>query len=56
LIKKHNAISQSLVIVVTKKKKETSEDVSSMLIDFAAKHDTATFEKDLTGKIREMIK
>jgi len=56
LIKKYNAKSQSLVIVVTKKKKETSADVSTMLSDFAAKHDTATFEKDLTVKIREMIK
>jgi hypothetical protein len=56
LIKKYNAKSQSLVIVVTKKKKETSSDVSVMLSDFVAKHDTATFEKDLTAKIKEMIK
>jgi hypothetical protein len=56
LIKKYNAKSQSLVIVVTKKKKETSSDVSVMLGDFVAKHDTATFEKDLTAKIKEMIK
>ena len=55
LIKKYSAQSQSLVIVVTRKKKETSTDVSAMLRDFAAKHDTATFERDLTSKIREMI-
>lgn len=56
LIKKYNAKSQSLVIVVTKKKKESSSDVSAMLSDFVAKHDTATFERDFTAKIRELIK
>jgi hypothetical protein len=56
LIKKYNAQSQTLVIVVTKKKNETSTDVSAMLQNFSTKHDTATFERDLTAKIREVIK
>jgi hypothetical protein len=42
--------------VATKKKKETSTDVSALLQDFATKHDTASFGRDLTAKIREVIK
>lgn len=56
LIKKYNAQSQTLVIVVTKKKKETSTDISAMLREYANTNDAAKFEKELTDKIIEVSK
>lgn len=56
LVKQYNAQSQSLVIVVTKKDVETSTNISALLRDFVMKNDTAKFEAELTGLIREAIK
>jgi hypothetical protein len=56
LIKRYNAQSQTLVIVVTKKKKETSTDISAILRLYASNNDAVQFEKELTEKIREAIK
>ena len=56
LIKRYNAQSQTLVIVVTEKKKETSTDVSAILTLYASNNDALQFEKELTEKIREAIK
>jgi len=56
LIKRHNAQSQTLVIVVTRKKKETSTDVSAILRLYASNNDAVQFENELTEKIREAIK
>jgi hypothetical protein len=56
LIKRYNAQSQTLVIVVTKKKKETSTDISATLHLYASNNDAVQFEKELTEKIREAIK
>lgn len=56
LIKRYNAQSQTLVIVITKKKKETSTDVSAILRLYASNNDAVQFEKELTEKIREAIK
>jgi hypothetical protein len=55
LIKKYNAQSQTLVIVKTKKKKATSVDASSILQEFARNNDAAAFEKNLIGKVNEVI-
>ena len=56
LIKRYNAQSQTLVIVVIKKKKETSIDISAILRLYASSNDAIQFEKELTEKIREAIK
>ena len=56
LIKKYNAQSQTLIVVVTRKKKDTSTDVTALLREFATTNDAAKFEKDLTDKIKEVIK
>jgi hypothetical protein len=56
LIKKYSAQSQTLIIVKTKKKKETSVDASSILQEFAKNNDAAAFEKNLIGKVNEVIK
>jgi hypothetical protein len=56
LIKKYNAQSQTLVIVKTKKKIETSVDASPILQEFAKNNDAAAFEKKLIGKVNEVIK
>ena len=55
LINRYNAQSQTLVIVKTSKKKVTSADVSDILRDFVASNDTSKFEKELTGKINELL-
>lgn len=56
LIKRYNAQSQTLIIVVTKKKTETSTDLSAILRYFVASKDTAKFEKELINNINEAIK
>jgi len=56
LIKRYNAQSQTLILVVTKKKTETSTDLSAILRFFVSTNDTAKFEKELINNINEAIK
>ena len=54
LVEKHNAKSQTVVLVVSKKKKETAVDVSDIVRKYAKSNDKAVFEKELTDKINEV--
>jgi hypothetical protein len=56
LVEKYNAKSQTVVLVATKDKKETSVEVSEILRRYARTNDKAAFEKELTDKINEMLK
>ena len=56
LVKKCNAKSQTLVLVVTKNKKETSVDVSDIVRKYVKTNDKGAFEKELTDKINELLK
>mgnify|MGYP000853794113 CR=1 FL=1 len=56
LVEKHNAKSQTVVLVATKKKKETSIDVSDIVRKYARTNDKETFQKELTDKINEILK
>ncbi len=51
LIDKYSAKSQTVVIVNTKKKKETSTDVSAVVRAYARSNDKDAFEKELVEKI-----
>lgn len=55
LISKYKAQSQTLIIVNTKKKKETSVDLSAQLKEYATTKDTIKFERELTAEINELI-
>lgn len=56
LVEKYNAKSQTVVLVATKNKKETSVDVSDIVRRYVRTNDKATFEKELTDKINESLK
>ena len=56
LIKRYDAQSQTLLLVVTKKKIKFSTDLSAILRFFVSSNDTAKFEKDLIDNISEAIK
>ena len=56
LIKRYNAQSQTLILVVTKKTTEFSTDLSAILRFFVSTNDTAKFEKELINNINEAIK
>ena len=56
LVEKYEAKSQTVVLVVTKKKKETAVDVSEIIRRYARTNDKAAFEKELTDKINEVLK
>ena len=56
LAEKYNAKSQTVVLVATdKKKKETSVDVSDIVRKYVKSNDKEAFEKELTGKINEVL-
>jgi hypothetical protein len=56
MVEKHNAKSQTVVLVKTVKKKETSKDISDIIRSYARSNDKAKFEADLVAKINEMLK
>jgi len=56
LVEKHNAKSQTVVLVVTKKKEQTSVDVSEIVRKYARSNDKEEFEKELINKINEVLK
>jgi hypothetical protein len=55
LVQQYNAQSQTLIVLVTKKKKVTSFDLSAQLKEYVTSNDVAKFEKDLIGKINELL-
>lgn len=56
LVEKHNAKSQTVVIVKTAKKKETSTDISDIIRSYARSSDKTKFETELVDKINEILK
>jgi len=56
LVEKYDAKSQTVVLVITKKKKQTSVDVSDIVRRYTRTNDKAVFEKELTDKINESLK
>ncbi|PKP21861.1 MAG: hypothetical protein CVU04_00635 [Bacteroidetes bacterium HGW-Bacteroidetes-20] len=52
LVKKHNAKHQNVLVVVTKKGKETVINITDLVADFSSNKDYAAFEK----KLKEIIK
>lgn len=56
LVEKHNAKSQTVVIVAKKKKKETVVDVSDIVRTYSRNQNKDELEKQLLAKINETIK
>jgi hypothetical protein len=56
LVEKHNTKSQTVVIVKTAKKKETSTDISDIIRSYARSSDKTKFETELIAKINETLK
>ena len=56
LVEKYDAKSQTVVLVTTRKKKETSVDVSDIVRKYTKTGDKEAFEKELTGKINEELR
>ena len=56
LVAKYNAKAQTVVIVKTKRKKETATDVSSIVQDYAMSHNQEKFENELKARIKESLK
>ncbi len=56
LVAKHNAKSQTVVIVSTKKKKETAIDVSDIIRKYARSQSKDGLEGELLAKINEALK
>jgi hypothetical protein len=56
LVEKHNAKSQTVVIVSKKRKKEMVIDVSDIVRNFSRSQNKTEFEKELVTKINEILK
>jgi DNA-binding protein len=56
IVEKHNARSQSVVIVAKGKNAETVLDVSDIVRNYSRSRDKATLEKELLAKVSECIK
>ncbi len=56
LIEKHNATSQTVVIVAKNRRAETVVDVSDIVRNYSRNRDRATFEKELLAKVAECTK
>jgi hypothetical protein len=56
LVEKHNAKSQTVVIVSKKRKKEIVIDVSDIVRNFSRSQNKTEFEKELVTKINEILK
>jgi hypothetical protein len=56
LVDKHNAKSQTVVIISKKKKKETVVDVSDIVRSYSRNQNKEELEKQLVAKINETIK
>lgn len=55
LVEKHNARSQTVVIVVKKRRKETVVDLSDIVRRYARSRNRAELEKELVAKIKEAL-
>jgi hypothetical protein len=55
LVKKHNAKSQTLVLIATKKSKETVVDVSEIVTAYARSNNFDDFQTKLKGKINAIL-
>lgn len=56
LVEKHNAKSQTVVIVAKKKKKETVVDVTDIIRTYSRNQNKDELEKQLLAKINESMK
>jgi len=55
LVKAHNARSQTVVLVATRKKKSQSVDITELVAQYNRNKDFATFEKELCAKISALL-
>lgn len=55
LVKKYNAKSQTVVIVNKKGNNEHSEDISSLVQQYARDNDKSKFEENMKNKIKETL-
>jgi hypothetical protein len=55
LVKAHNARSQTVVLVATRKKKSQSVDITDLVAQYNRNKDFATFEKELCAKISALL-
>lgn len=56
LVEKHNARSQTVVIVSNGRRNETVVDASDIVRNYSRNRDKATLEKELLAKVSECIK
>ena len=56
LVKKHNARSQTVVIVAKNRRNETVVDVSDLVRNYSRNRDKAMLENELLAKVSESIK
>jgi hypothetical protein len=56
LVEKYNAKSQTVVVVVKKKKSEKTVDITDMVRSYSRLNNKEEFEKQLVAKINETIK
>jgi hypothetical protein len=56
LVEKYNATSQTVVIVTTKRNKETVKDISDIVKAYTRTRDKSTFENQLFAQIKETSK
>ncbi len=56
LVEKYKAKSQTVVIVASKRNKETVVDISDVVSTYARNRDKAAFEKQLLAKVAECTK
>ena len=56
LIEKHNAKSQTVVLVAKNKKGETAENITDIVQNYSRFRDKALLEKELLAKVSECIK
>ncbi|OQA94951.1 MAG: hypothetical protein BWY22_02316 [Bacteroidetes bacterium ADurb.Bin217] len=56
LVKKYNAKSQTVIVVKTKRGKQSHKDISSVTRDYLRSQDYAAFEKAMCAHIEEIKK
>jgi len=56
LVEKHNARSQTVVLVVQKRRGETVVDLSDLVRQFQRTNDRAAFERELVARVRAALR
>lgn len=56
LVEKYHAKSQTVVVVATKRKKETSVDISDIVRDYSRNRNKDLLEQNLIAKVNECMK